>query len=420
MPGKEREIRNNFTDRCTACGFCAAMCPAFFHRTPDVSNTEVQKQVRSYLEGGVPERAVKERSRLCNECYKCVTDTCPEGLDPMRINQLLRGLLHKEGIAPRPFIPPSDPQSNERIIAALLTTEEEYRRITTPVVRGKGNVLFFSGCNIYYQPNLLLTALDVLDKIADDWIFLPGMDLCCGNNHDSAGRLADGHDALQELAGSLEDADVETVALWCPTCSARFWHDGLDLPVISFARFVADRLGGVLKKEGTIGNVTLHEACKVAYLDLDTQAPRELLNLVASEPVREMPRHGPETVCCGWSLHQNLPEAGNADWRRRLDEAANTGAKTLATVCHGCQWILDSPDDDPVVRVVNYIRLAGEALGIRHQERCKRLRSLGDTNTIMESLRMEMGESFNRLPFEPERIREAIRSVMESLYWSTA
>jgi ferredoxin len=134
MPGKEREIRNNFTDRCTACGFCAAMCPAFFHRTPDVSNTEVQKQVRSYLEGGVPERAVKERSRLCNECYKCVTDTCPEGLDPMRINQLLRGLLHKEGIAPRPFIPPSDPQSNERIIAALLTTEEEYRRITTPVV----------------------------------------------------------------------------------------------------------------------------------------------------------------------------------------------------------------------------------------------------------------------------------------------
>ena len=168
MPGKERETRKDFTDRCTACGLCAAMCPAFFHRTPDVSNTEVQEQVRSYLEGGMPERAVQERSRLCNECYKCVTDICPEGLDPMRINQLLRGLLHKEGIAPRPFIPPSDPQSNERIIAALLTTEEEYKRITTPAVRGKGSVLFFSGCNIYYQPNLLLTALDVLDKITDD------------------------------------------------------------------------------------------------------------------------------------------------------------------------------------------------------------------------------------------------------------
>lgn len=360
----------------------------------------------------MPEKAVQERSRLCNECYKCVTDTCPEGLDPMRINQLLRGLLHKEGIVPRPFIPPSDPQSNERIIAALLTTEEEYKRITTPTVRGKGSVLFFSGCNIYYQPDLLLTALDVLDKITDDWVFLPGMDLCCGNNYDSAGRLADGHDALQELAGSLEDADVEMVALWCPTCSARFHHDGSDLPVISFARFMADRLPGLLDKDRTPVPVTLQEACKAGYLGLDPGAPRELLELVSGSPVMEMPRHGKETVCCGWSLHLWQPDAGDENRRQRLAEALATGAETLVTVCHGCQWIMDTDRDDADISVVNYVRLMGEVLGIHHEERFREVREAGDLEKAMGVIHRAMGKGFDQLPFSQERIREAVESLL--------
>lgn len=410
-------LKEDFIDRCTACGLCAAMCPPFSHRTVKISDQDVQEQVRSFLEDGPPEDAVQERSRLCNECYMCVTDTCPEGLDPMRINQLLRGLLHDEGIVPRPFIPPSDPQSNERIIAAILTTEAEYRRITTPSVKGNGRILFFPGCNSYYQPDLLLTALDILDLIADDWTFLPGLDHCCGNNHDSSGRLAAGREAMEELSASLKDADVDTVTVWCPTCSARFHHDGSDLPMTSFPRFVANRLSGLIMEEGNAGTVTLHEACKVAYLGLDPQAPRELLNQVASEPVREMLRHGTETVCCGWSLHQNRPETGDEERRLRLAEAAATGAKTLVTVCHGCQWILGSPGVNSAVRIVNYIRLAGQALGIRHQERFRKLREMGDTEAIVKSIQEEMGDSFDRLPFDRERIRQAVGSVLGSPFW---
>jgi Fe-S oxidoreductase len=393
------------------------MCPPFSHRTVEVSDQETQEQVRDFLEGGSLTNAVRERSQLCNECYKCVTDTCPQGLDPMRINQLLRGLLHDEGVVPRPFIPPSDPQSNERIIAALLTTEEEYKRITTPIVKGAGRNLFFPGCNIYYQPNLLLTALDILDLIADDWTFLPGLDHCCGNNHDSSGRLAAGAKAMEELSASLIDAEVDTVAVWCPTCAARFHHDGSDLPVISFARLVADRLAGFIKEKGSAGTVTLHEVCKEAYLGLDPQAPRELLNLVATEPVLEMPRHGPETVCCGWSLHQNQPETGDEERRQRLAEAVATGAKTLVTVCHGCQWILDSPGVDADVRIVNYIRLAGEALGIRHEERFRKLREMDDPEKILKVVREMMGERFDQLPFDRERIRQAVESVLVDPYW---
>jgi len=334
----------------------------------------------------------------------------------MRINQLLRGLLHDQGVVPISFIPPSDPQSSERVIAAILTTDEEYQRITTPKVKGSGRVLFFAGCNIYYQPNLLLTALDILEQITDDWAYLPGLDQCCGNNHDSAGRLVDGQEAMEKLSGFLKGTDVDTIAVWCPTCAARFHHDGSDLPVISFARFVADNLGGFIKEGGSADAVTLQEACKVAYLDLDPQAPRELLNMVAIEPVREMPRHGPDTVCCGWSLHQNQPEAGEEDRQKRLTEAASTGAKTLVTVCHGCQWVLDAPDVDPAVRIVNYIHLVGDALGIHHEDKYRKLREFEDADAIFHFVRGEMGDRFDQLPFDRERIRKAMGNMLVSSF----
>jgi len=408
--------KEKFTRLCTACGLCAVMCPPFAHRSIPDSCQEIQKQVRGYLRGDPPANAVLERSRLCNECYKCVSDTCPQGLDPMRTNQMLRGLLHEQGVDPRPFIPPSDPQSFERVAAALLTTEEEYKRITTPANNGGGRILFFSGCNIYYQPNLLLTAMDILDLITDDWTFLPGLDHCCGSNYDSAGRLGEGSKAIEELALALKDAEFETIVVWCSTCAVRFQRDGFDLPVISLARLIADRLGSLLPERSLNGGVTIQEPCKDAYLDMDPDAPREVLKLVAGEPVREMTRHGREAVCCGWNLLQHHPKAWNEGLKGRLAEAEATGAETLATVCHGCQWIMDRPRTGSGLRIVNYIRLVGEALGIHHRERFRELRELGSPEAAIHSIHKEMGGRFDQLPFDREQIMETVEVLLGGFY----
>lgn len=400
--------RKEFIDLCTACGLCAVMCPPFSHRSVKIPYQEIQKQVRSCLEGNPPSNAVLQRSRLCDECYLCVSDTCPQGLDPMRTNQFLRGLLHNQGVDPWPFIPPSDETSSERIIAALLTTEDEYERITTPAVKGDGRVLFFAGCNVYYQPHLLLTALDVLDLIADHWTFLPGLTHCCGNNYDSSGRLAAGAEAMKKLSDRLKDDDLEVVAVWCPTCAARFYHAGSDLPVISYARLVADRVGRLIDGESISGGLTLHEACKVAYLGLDPDAPRDLLNLLARNPVQEMSRHGRDTACCSWSLHQNMPETGDEDRKNRLAEAAATGAGILATVCHGCQWILDVPGAESSIRIANYISLVGEALGVRHRNRFLEMREMVDAEAAISFIREVMGDRIDQLPFDRDQIMRAV------------
>lgn len=411
--------REDFTGLCTACGLCAVMCPAYSHRLLQIPYQEVQKQIRDYLLGHDPTEAVRERSCLCNECYKCVVDTCPQGLDPMRINQMLRGILHQSGVVPRPFIPPSEPASNERVVAALLTTEPEFERITTFTVKGDGRVLFFPGCNIYYQPDLLLTALDVLDLMTDHWMFLPGLDHCCGNNYDSAGRLSAGSRARVNLMATMKSAGAESVVVWCPTCAARYSRDGSSFPLISFTRFIADRLSGHMEGDVRMDRVTLHEACKVAYLGLDPQAPREVLRRLSGKPIREMARHGTDTVCCGWSLHQCQPEDGEAEKRERIGEAVSKGVETLVTVCHGCQWILDSPgSEDAPVRVVNYIRLVGEALGIDHRERFREMRKIGNPDAVINAIREELGGRYERLPFSRQQIERAVRTMLGGFYGS--
>lgn len=125
-----------------------------------------------------------------------------------------------------------------------------------------------------------------------------------------------------------------------------------------------------------------------------------------------MKRHGFETVCCGWSLHENYPEAGAENRKRRLNEAAATGAKTLATICHGCQWILDSPVIDTDLRIISYIRLVGEALGIRHAERFRELREMENTESIVASIQERIEDRFHHLPFDRERIVQAVGEVL--------
>ena len=106
--------------------------------------------------------------------------------------------------------------------------------------------------------------------------------------------------------------------------------------------------------------------------------------------------------------------------RRRLEEAADTGAKVLVTVCHGCQWIMDCPGTETSVEIVSYVRLVGEALGIRHEDRSRKLREIGNMESYLKATRQVIGEGFERLPFERERIREAVRSVLENAYWTPA
>ena len=400
-----RFLADEFSKTCTACGACAAMCPALTATDPKETPSAIQGHVRAFLEGGPPTGTVIDRAQLCNECYQCTVDTCPVGLDPMRTNLLLRGCLREQGVWTQGvFIPPSDPAGDERVLAALLTTSAEFKRITTPFKKGDGRFLFFPGCNIYSMPDKLLTAMDIMDRLVDDWSFLPGLSNCCGGNHSTAGFLTAERAAMDGLVDAFQKDDFEAIVLWCPTCVTLFHLSEVDLPTVSFARFVTDRLPGQTVAQEDIGSITLHDPCKNRFLGIDPGAPRELLTRVTGKVVLEMPR---ENVCCGYGLLAGSPEDGRRWIQSRLEEASDTGAGTMVNICHGCHWFFTGPQWTPDIRIANYVTLAGQAMGIRHVERFLKWRRWGDPVRIMA----DIGDRIDQLPWPKDRIEAVIRKA---------
>lgn len=405
---KSEEIKAEFTKHCTACGACAAMCPALAAAGIGENPSAIQIQVKHFLAGDPPGNTVVDRALLCNECYQCTVDTCPVGLDPMRTNLLLRGCLREQGAWTQgDFIPPSDPAADERILAALLTTPDEFKRVTTSVKKDNGRYLFFPGCNVYSMPDKLLTAMDIMDKLTDNWAFLPGLANCCGGNHSTAGDLDAEQAAMKGLVEAFQADEFEAIILWCPTCVTLFHLSDADLPTVSFARFVADRLAGQEIAQEDIGPLTLHDACKIHFLGIDIEAPRELLAQVTGERVREMPR---KNICCGYGILAGSPEDGSRWIQARIDEASDTGAGTMVNICHGCHWFFTGPQWSPDIRITNYVTLAGYAMGIRHEERFLKYRRWADPDRIMAHI----GERIYQFPWPKEQIEAVVRRAFAS------
>lgn len=403
------ELKEDFTEHCTACGACAAMCPALATSSLDETSSAIQEQLKEFLKGGPPTGIVIERAQLCNECYQCTVDTCPVGLDPMRTNLVLRGCLRDQGAWQGvEFIPPSDPAADQRVLATFLTTQDEFRRITTPFKKGDGRYLFFPGCNIYNMPDKLLTAMDIMDRLTENWAYLPGLTHCCGGNHSTAGDLDAGLTAMKGLVDAFHADAFEMIVLWCPTCVTLFHLSEVNLPTIPFARFVADRLPGNANVQDDTGPITLHDPCKNLFLGIDPEAPRDLLAQVTGESVLEMPR---KNYCCGHGLLAGSPDKSRRWIESRLEEASDTGAGTMVNICHGCHWLFTGPEWRTEIKVANYVTLVGRYLGINHEERYLKWRKWNDPERVLRYIWSDVGERIELLPFSRKQIEKMIRRI---------
>jgi hypothetical protein len=84
----------------------------------------------------------------CMECFKCTVGMCPENLNPMLINELIKGAYIKRNLAPKAYEDAMEPESDHRVLASIQVSASDYRKITTPSGKQKARYLFFPGCNV--------------------------------------------------------------------------------------------------------------------------------------------------------------------------------------------------------------------------------------------------------------------------------
>ncbi|MBO4881080.1 MAG: 4Fe-4S dicluster domain-containing protein, partial [Firmicutes bacterium] len=83
---------------CIQCSNCTQLCPRHLLGHP----LEPHKIMRKMAMGGDPKNMlddpVIQSAALCCECGICEVYACPMGLNPRKINAILKGELREEGI----------------------------------------------------------------------------------------------------------------------------------------------------------------------------------------------------------------------------------------------------------------------------------------------------------------------------------
>jgi Fe-S oxidoreductase len=416
LTGYFDQQRQRVIENCKACGFCAKNCPIIEHtELRKASAKDIQKKVKAFFEHGETDEIVFQRAFSCMECFKCVDNCCPEGLNPLFVNEMIKWEYNRNNIIETSYDDPNHETSAQRVLASIQVSPEDYRKISEPSDRDRAGYVFFPGCNVYFQPEKILNALDVLSLITEDYAFVPGLDFCCGDVHLFSGSIERGDQTSKALIHILSSYHPDTVIFWCPTCHCRFVKTASilnDLPfqVISFPQFLSENMDKLDLKKDIQKRVTLHEACKSAFTGVDASGPREVLRKIPGVQLSEMVRHGKDTACCGSGAIAFFPKGLEAVRDDRLREASATNAEVLIDVCHFCHHVFVGEEPKYRFSVVNYITLLAEAIGIEREDKFKKYRQWNELDRILKDAEMYIKES----PYSPERIVEAINKVIIS------
>jgi len=392
--------------------FVLKKCP-ILKRTDlkDMSPKEIQGKVVDFLKTGAADDIVYTKAFACMECYECVFERCPSGLSPLTINEIIKYDYRQSNLAEIPYTDPKNSLAKQRVLSSIQISATDYKKIFTPAAKESAKYVFFPGCNVYLQPEKILSALDVMNLITDDYAILPGMDYCCGNVYIEAGDVAKGYQAARELIEKISAYKPEAVILWCPTCYCRFittLADTMEIPFkfISFTQFLADNIEKLPFKGKMNKTLTLHEACKMAFAGKDCTSPRELLRGIPGVKLVEMPRHGANTVCCGSSAMDFFPGSMEVMRDERLQEAEQTKADILVDICQTCHNIFAAEEPKYQYKIMSYVSVLAAALGIEREDKFKKYKQWGSLNRILEDAEDFIRES----PYSREEIVQALRN----------
>jgi Fe-S oxidoreductase len=382
-----KEIVDGFS--CTECGRCQDVCPA--HATgkllsPKLLIMGVRDQV--FAEGplalaggegltpiagnGVPEEMIWD----CVTCGACV-EVCPVSIEHVdHIVDLRRQLVMVDSSFPAEAEPmlrdvekASNPWGKPQVERASWAEELGVRVLEpgdTPP-----DVLYWVGCAASFDERARESAVStarLMQAAGVDFAILGPRESCTGDPARRMGNEYVFQEFAQQNVSTLDGAGVKKIVASCPHCfntlSNEYPDFGGNYEVVHHSEMLAELVrDGRLEPAGSDKSITYHDSCYLARHNDILEGPRELVAAVG-KPI-EMKRSGKKTFCCGaGGAHMWMEERGTPINDARVQEAADTGAETLAVACPFCTVMLDDgvKAAGKQLRVVDVSTLLVEAL----------------------------------------------------------
>ncbi len=356
---------------CTECGRCQQNCPAY-QSGKELNPAMLIHDLKSYLnEVGPYLAAGKEPPNgkqlvgdvisediiwACTTCLGCV-ESCPVFIEHVDDLQDMRRYLVMDQAKVSPEV--TKTLENMENIGNPWGLPHQNRLkwcegLNVPMMSQKkeAEYLYWVGCAAALDTknqNVARALVKILQTAGVDFAILGLEEKCTG---DSARRLGQ-----EFLFQNMAQGNIETLKKYkfkkilttCPHCFNTIGNEykqlGGDFEVVHHSEFISELIasGKIKPSKNLDKKVTYHDACYLGRHNGIYDAPRAVVNSVASEDVVEMQRTREKALCCG--------AGGGIMWMDeepdkrvnlvRFGDVEASGAEVAATACPFCNIMLD-------------------------------------------------------------------------------
>lgn len=341
-------------DACTNCGRCEEVCPAHAGGRDLSPRVVVQDLGRDMKRGGAEDvfsKGVIREAELwsCTMCNACVS-VCPVFIDQVDyISELRRTLvsenkldgkkklfLESVGKYGNPYgLPPGERQTWLRELGVRTVGENP-----------GAEYLYWLGCQSSYDPrarNVARAVVRILNEAKVDFAVLGSEETCTGEPVRRMGEEGRFQELVLKNLETFQRYRVKKVIVHCAHCFNTFLNEypefGGKFEVVHHSQLISRLVkDGKLKPGRLDEKVTFHDPCNLGRINGVLDEPREVLGAIGGVQLEEMKRSRMTSFCCGggganvWYEVQEKKKVGVI----RAEEAASTGAKTLAVGCPFC------------------------------------------------------------------------------------
>ena len=382
-------------DRCTGCGKCVEVCPTAGPAGIDIREpSAIVGDVLDILRGGGnPESRGARWASTCTGSGRCLS-ACDDGVNPrfmlaatrLRLNER-RAASERHATGQAGFQKMSE---GVKVLSRLQVPADLLAGMTRSARVDSGpppDVVMYLGCNVLKTPHIALLCLEVLDRLGTRYKVFGGPANCCGVIQYRAGDTkASGRIGGNTVAGFV-GTGAARVLTWCPTCNIQLSEIVMPSTEAGFALghvipYIAERIDRLRSQfiRPVSKRVALHEHPGVAgvtegVVKILTAIPGiELVNL-------EQPRVG---YMCN-SLAP-VPDYKRELHARELAAAEAAGVDCLVGIYHACHRELCAHESTYPFKIINFLELVGEAMGIQRDDLFKQWKMMQDVDRVLAEI----------------------------------